>query len=339
MSDQTRPQLEQAYGYIKEGKRDQARALLEPILSANPDNADAWWLMAMAVTTPTEKLNALQNVLRIKPDHANARRVLDSLETQMPAFGMEEDPFATPGPTASFGTPAPQGSPVASPVPYVAPAGSQIGESDDPFALPPAMTGQPASASGARAGGAGPGQTMPAIRPPAQKSGTNPLVYVLIALIVAVVCICVGCAAIFGGSIAAVINDPTFQTILGTGFTMFEAPDRLPSGAASQGTLSPNQSRTAQLDPLEQHVWRYQGRSGEQITIVVSTQSSTFNPFIGIYDASRRLVSRSAAGRTGRTVTLIAPLPTDGTYSILVGGLGGSFGTYTIRVTSSSSAQ
>ncbi len=331
MLDQTRPQLEQAYGYLKEGKRDQARALLEPILSANPDNVDAWWLMAMIVTSPTEKLNALQNVLRIKPDHANARRVLDTLETQMPAFGLDEDPFATPGPTAPFGTPA---SP-ASPVPYVPPAGSQIGESaDDPFALPPAMTTQPAS--GPRVASSLPGQTMPAYRPPAQKSGTNPLVYVLIALIVAVVCICVGCAALFGGSIAAVINDPTFQAVLGTGFTMFEAPDRLPNGAASQGTLNPNQSRSAQLDPLEQHVWKYQGRSREPITITVSTESSTFNAFIGIYDASGKLISRSAAGRTGRTASLTVTLPSDGTYSILVGGLGGSFGTYQIQVTSSS---
>ena len=332
MFDQTRPQLEQAYGYLKEGKRDQARALLEPIINAEPDNVDAWWLMAMTVTTPTEKLNALQNVLRIKPDHANARRVLDGLEAQMPAFGMEEDPFATPGPTAPFGTPA---SP-ASPVSYVPPAGSQIGESDDPFALPPAMTTQPASVSGQRVGGNLPAQAMPVPRPPAANSGTNRLVYVLIGLIVATVCICVGCAALLGGSLATVFNNPTFQAVLGTGFTMFEAPDRLPSGAGNQGAINPNQTRTAQLDPLEQHVWKYQGRSGEQITITVNTESSTFNAFIGVYNASGKLVSKSAAGRTGRTASLASTLPADGTYSILVGGLGGNFGTYSIQVASAS---
>src|SRR5512140_94340 len=99
MFDQTNQQLTQVYDYLKAGKRDQARALLEPIVSAEPDNVDAWWLMAMAATSPDAMRNALQNVVRINPNYLNARQLLDAMSSPT-------------GSSAQSAPPAPSGPPL-----------------------------------------------------------------------------------------------------------------------------------------------------------------------------------------------------------------------------------
>ena len=49
MADTPRTQLERAYRLIQQERLDEASALLQPLVKKEPDNADAWWLLANAV--------------------------------------------------------------------------------------------------------------------------------------------------------------------------------------------------------------------------------------------------------------------------------------------------
>ncbi len=84
-SDATRQQLQQAYEHIRSGRKSEAAALLMPILKADEDNANAWWLLANAVTDPADIREALENVLRLRPGDAKAQKMLDDLSARAPA--------------------------------------------------------------------------------------------------------------------------------------------------------------------------------------------------------------------------------------------------------------
>ncbi len=94
MANATRSQLEQAYSLIQQEKLDQAIAILKPIVKAEPNNADAWWLMANAVSEPPDAYEALNNVLRLKPNHPEAKDLLNTLK--------EEFPYLEAGVTSGF---------------------------------------------------------------------------------------------------------------------------------------------------------------------------------------------------------------------------------------------
>ncbi len=100
MPDATRSQLEQAYKLIQQENLDGAIAILRPIVESQPNNADAWWLLANAVSEPKEAYEALNNVIRLKPKHAEARDLLNKLTEQFPALASAEPTgFGTSGPT------------------------------------------------------------------------------------------------------------------------------------------------------------------------------------------------------------------------------------------------
>lgn len=72
--------LNEAYGLIEADKLDEAEALLTPVLEQEPDNVDAWWLYAHAVTDPETARMALNQVLRIDSSYADARTLLTRLD-------------------------------------------------------------------------------------------------------------------------------------------------------------------------------------------------------------------------------------------------------------------
>ena len=84
MSDAMRNQLEQAYNLIQNDRLDDAVGLLRPIVRADPNNPDAWWLLANAVSDPNDAFEALDNVLRLEPDHEQARELLNNLLQEYP---------------------------------------------------------------------------------------------------------------------------------------------------------------------------------------------------------------------------------------------------------------
>ncbi|MBX3080729.1 MAG: tetratricopeptide repeat protein [Anaerolineae bacterium] len=84
MSDAMRNQLEQAYNLIQNDRLDDAVGLLRPIVRADPNNPDAWWLLANAVSDPNDAFEALNNVMRLEPNHEQARDLLDNLLQEYP---------------------------------------------------------------------------------------------------------------------------------------------------------------------------------------------------------------------------------------------------------------
>ncbi len=93
MSSSTRAELERAYRLIKRDRIGEAEEIIRPILADDPENVHAWWLLAYAITDPTEIHEALTNVITLDPDYSNApkaREMLEKLEEQYP----EEDVFS-----------------------------------------------------------------------------------------------------------------------------------------------------------------------------------------------------------------------------------------------------
>ncbi len=80
MNDDTNQVLTRAYDLIESDQLDEAKALLEPVVNQEKDNADAWWLYAHAVTDTIVARAALQNVLRIDPAYPDAADLLKTLD-------------------------------------------------------------------------------------------------------------------------------------------------------------------------------------------------------------------------------------------------------------------
>lgn len=83
-SDETQSALSRAFELVEAGQYDDARAILDPILAANPNNADAWWVYAHAVTTPEDGRMALENVIRIDPRYPGAAELLEQARELSP---------------------------------------------------------------------------------------------------------------------------------------------------------------------------------------------------------------------------------------------------------------
>jgi len=75
----TGQQLQQAYALIKGGYKEHAASLLAVLLVADPSNADAWWLLALAAPSTELMRRALIRLLELRPDDLRARQLLDSL--------------------------------------------------------------------------------------------------------------------------------------------------------------------------------------------------------------------------------------------------------------------
>lgn len=140
MSQEHQAQLQEAYQLIKSGQKATATRVLLNVLKADRDNADAWWLLANATSDPPKQRQALNQVLRIKPDHNAAQRMLEKVNVA--ASMQPSEPKPAPPSAASPFTAAPSDDdPFASPStppaaprtdPFAAPSASD----DDPFAAP-----------------------------------------------------------------------------------------------------------------------------------------------------------------------------------------------------------
>lgn len=78
----TGQQLQQVYELIKNGHKEHAASLLSVWLVADPCNADAWWLLALAAPTHELTRRALTKLLEMRPDDIRARQLLDSMSVR-----------------------------------------------------------------------------------------------------------------------------------------------------------------------------------------------------------------------------------------------------------------
>jgi hypothetical protein len=101
MADSTRAQIEQAYNLIQKEQLDQAIAILRQVVTKEPKNVDAWWLMANAVSEPANAYEALSQVLHLAPNHIEARAAYDQLVQEFPEL-VPKKPAAAPQESGDF---------------------------------------------------------------------------------------------------------------------------------------------------------------------------------------------------------------------------------------------
>jgi hypothetical protein len=65
---------------LRAGDKRRARRLLSQVVNENPDNVAAWWFLSAAMETADQRIECLRHVLRLRPDHAEARELLRQLE-------------------------------------------------------------------------------------------------------------------------------------------------------------------------------------------------------------------------------------------------------------------
>lgn len=68
---------------LKQGDRRKARRLLGQVINEDPANAIAWWYLQAVLDTSEQRIHALRQVLRLQPDHVQARAILERLERRV----------------------------------------------------------------------------------------------------------------------------------------------------------------------------------------------------------------------------------------------------------------
>lgn len=79
MDDMTSARLQEAWQWIQLGRYDHALNLLTVLLVSDPDNAEAWWLLAIASGDENIRRRALRNLLRLRPDDPRAWRMFNAM--------------------------------------------------------------------------------------------------------------------------------------------------------------------------------------------------------------------------------------------------------------------
>ncbi len=91
--------LEQVHELIETNKLDEARAMLKPILEADKDNPDVWWLYAHAVDDAETARLALNNVRRLDSDYPDAQHLLSQIDKRQTDGDLLEDAAFTKEPS------------------------------------------------------------------------------------------------------------------------------------------------------------------------------------------------------------------------------------------------
>lgn len=294
-------QLDQAFRLIKDGNKTQATAILVPLVRAEPNNADAWWLLANAVNGTDQQRRALEQVLRLRPADEKARRMLEQIGGgAVPANPQpQSDPWSTSPPP---------------PDPFAHVGGGQ----------PPAYSAQP------RSGGMQPAPLQVA----PQRKGTNPIVLILAVIGFIVVVGCAACLLLSGGALGTVLGsisgtltaDPELNNTFGTIVANLtpgvgNLGSKLSGNFTDRGAIQRGQTLNAQVESLVDDGWTYSGNSGESITITVEALDSSLDPILYLYDPERELIEQNddinlLNGNKNSQIAI--NLPATGTYTIIV---------------------
>lgn len=89
-------QLQKGIEALRAGDRRTARRIFGQVVNDEPDNHTAWWYLAAVLEDPEQKIHCLRQVLRLRPDHAEAAGMLARLEKHLaqatPSTGMQRPP-------------------------------------------------------------------------------------------------------------------------------------------------------------------------------------------------------------------------------------------------------
>ncbi len=288
-SDSTRQQLQQAYDLIKANRKSEAQALLMPILKADEDNANAWWLLANALSDPAEIREALEYVLRLRPGDAKAQKMLNDLNARSPAdeFPMEDTGFG--------GMPAPEMSDWMSGLSEKPKRGGQVAV-------------KPSGSSG----------TNPLVIILA--------VVGVLGLIGCAVCFILPTVGIslFGAQMVEQLMTvaPEFEELMGT-ITAMPGGGVLSGDVNQRGSIEYGQTVRATVDTFDDDAWTFQGSAGDRVTIQVNATDNRLDPEVYLLNASnQQLGYDDDGGSTANNSELVVTLPANGTHTIRVSAFG-----------------
>lgn len=110
------PKLQQAIIATRAGYNETAQILLADLLQENPEETEAWFLLAHLVQAPERQAQYLEYSLLLEPDHVLARQHLERLRSpDIPPPVIKEN--SKHGATASYTTPPPTIDSKFSPIP------------------------------------------------------------------------------------------------------------------------------------------------------------------------------------------------------------------------------
>jgi len=98
--------LTEAIRLIKAGKKDAARAILEPFLLKNPNHVPAWMWEAELFSNNRAKIKVLESCLKHNPNNPQATQALDFLKKQSGNSSNKQPVEAAPKSSPSNSTPA-----------------------------------------------------------------------------------------------------------------------------------------------------------------------------------------------------------------------------------------
>ncbi|MBN1430032.1 MAG: hypothetical protein JXB07_16805 [Anaerolineae bacterium] len=75
-------EIRQALRLAREGHKEQAQDLLKQFLRRDPNNADAWIIMAQVVEDQNDAISYMRRAVKLRPDDTRAQRYLDHLLQQ-----------------------------------------------------------------------------------------------------------------------------------------------------------------------------------------------------------------------------------------------------------------
>src|SRR5688500_188137 len=75
--------LREAIAFAKQGNAFEARIRVDDILREDPENADAWLVMAQLQTDKEQSLRSMKQVIRLRPDDARALKIVARLEREI----------------------------------------------------------------------------------------------------------------------------------------------------------------------------------------------------------------------------------------------------------------
>ncbi|MEP7293292.1 MAG: pre-peptidase C-terminal domain-containing protein [Chloroflexota bacterium] len=316
--------LQVAYRLIREGNKQEAIRVLTPIVRADPQNADAWWLLANAVDSEEQKRRALERVLRLRPEDERAQRMYAQLQGAAPRR-------AAPPPVQTTVTRSRVDDEFAIDDEF------SIDDSVDPFSSAPVER----------------------VRVRKQR-GRSPCGVILAILGLLVVLCCGLCLVVvfaaptlFGGFLGDVMKTvtympeyPTLESILtqlpgfpsimetaaassatsiGSNFgnnfnASTPAPQTLPTDTNKRGTIQTGQTVTGTVDTFVDDSWTFSGDAGAQVVIALNATDTTLDPQLELYDPNGVLVAENddANGSTNRNSRIEITLPAGGRYTIVV---------------------
>jgi hypothetical protein len=254
-SDQTKQDLQRAYELIRDGKKAEAEALLMPILKADEENANAWWLLANAVREPADIREALGQVLRLRPGDAKAQKMLDDLNRRSPTDEFPLDDSSSMRIGDMMGEKPKRGGDMGDVI-VTKPKG---GGGTNPLLIVLAVVG----------------------------------VLALLACIVCVGLPLIG-VSIFGGQVVEQLMTemPEFQELALT-ITAMPGGAFTSGNLIQRGTIEYGETVQGNVDETDDDGWTFQGSSGDRVIIELTARDSDLDTQLSLLDSSNRQIAEN----------------------------------------------